>query len=161
MSQFVDFHRFEEVRIYCASADYLTGQQIKKPFLWGAVFEGLAFSVGHIADVMQDCGVHLQNVRMAGGLARSTLLGQIKADVLGVPIAPFVDHELTSQGLAAILSVATGQAADLVEASRRFNAIERWIEPQQSTRGAHRAAYERYRSASACLEPSFVSATIT
>lgn len=126
-----------------------------------AVFEGLAFSVGHIADVMQDCGVHLQNVRMAGGLARSSLLGQIKADVLGVPIAPFVDHELTSQGLAAILSVATGQAADLVEASRRFNAIERWIEPQRSTRGAHRAAYERYRSASACLEPSFVSATIT
>jgi xylulokinase len=126
-----------------------------------AVFEGLAFSVGHIADVMQDCGVHLQNVRMAGGLARSSLLGQIKADVLGVPIAPFVDHELTSQGLAAILSVATGQAADLVEASRRFNAIERWIEPQQSTRGAHREAYERYRSASACLEPSFVSATIT
>ena len=38
MSQFVDFHRFEEVRIYCASADYLTGQQIKKPFLCGAVF---------------------------------------------------------------------------------------------------------------------------
>jgi ribulose kinase len=118
----------------------------------------LAFSVGHIADVMQDSGVHLENVRMAGGLARSSLLGQIKADILGVPIAPFVDHELTSQGLAAILSVATGQAADLVEASRRFNAIERWIEPQQSTRGAHREAYEGYRSASACLEPSFISA---
>ena len=36
--------------------------------------------------------------------------------------------------------------------------IERWVAPQQSTRLAHREAYERYRSASACLEPSFVSA---
>jgi len=126
-----------------------------------AIFEGLAFSVGHIADVMQDCGVHIQSVRMGGGLARSSLLGQIKADVLGVPVAPFVDHELTSQGLAAILAVATGQAADLVAASRRFNAIERWIEPQQSTRAAHLEAYERYRAASTCLEPSFISAKIT
>ena len=123
-----------------------------------AVFEGLAFSVGHIADVMRDCGVEMQSLRLAGGLARSSLLGQIKADVLGVPVAPFEDHELTSQGLAAILAVATEQAADLVEASRRINTIERWVEPQQSTRAAHREAYERYRSASACLEPSFVSA---
>ena len=123
-----------------------------------AVFEGLAFSVGHIADVMRDCGVEMQSLRLAGGLARSSLLGQIKADVLGVPVAPFEDHELTSQGLAAILAVATEQAADLVEASRRINTIERWVEPQQSTRAAHREAYERYKSASACLEPSFVSA---
>ena len=123
-----------------------------------AVFEGLAFSVGHIADVIRDCGVEMQSLRLAGGLARSSLLGQIKADVLGVPVAPFEDHELTSQGLAAILAVATEQAADLVEASRRINTIERWVEPQQSTRAAHREAYERYRSASACLEPSFVSA---
>jgi xylulokinase len=123
-----------------------------------AVFEGLAFSVGHIADVMRESGVELQSVRLAGGLARSSLLGQIKADVLGVPVAPFVDHELTSQGLAAILAVATGQAANLVEASRRFTAVERWVEPQEQTRAAHRTAYERYRAASAWLEPSFVSA---
>ena len=123
-----------------------------------AVFEGLAFSVGHISDVMRECGVELQSVRLAGGLARSSLLGQIKADVLGVPVAPFVDHELTSQGLASILAVATGQAADLVEASRRFTAVERWVEPQDATRAEHHEAYERYRAASACLEPSFVSA---
>ena len=122
-----------------------------------AVFEGLAFSVGHIADVMRGCGVEMQSVRLAGGLARSSLLGQIKADVLRVPVAPFVDHELTSQGLAAILAVATGHAVDLVQASRRLNTIERWVEPQQSTRAAYRDAYERYRSASACLEPSYVS----
>jgi sugar (pentulose or hexulose) kinase len=123
-----------------------------------AVFEGLAFSVGHIAEVMREHGVELRSVRLAGGLARSALLGQIKADVLGVPVAPFADHELTSQGLAAILSVATGQAADLVEASRRFTAIERWIEPQERTRAAHLAAYERYRAASAALEPLFATA---
>ena len=124
-----------------------------------AVFEGLAFSVGHIAEVMRDCGVELHSVRLAGGLARSPLLGQIKADVLGVPVAPFVDHELTSQGLAAILSVATGQAADLVEASKRFTAIEHWIEPHEHTRAAHLAAFERYRTASGALESSFVSGT--
>ena len=122
-----------------------------------AVFEGLAFSVGHIAEVMREHGVELRSVRLAGGLARSALLAQIKADVLGVPVAPFADHELTSRGLAAILSVATGQASDLVEASRRFTAVERWIEPQERTRAAHLAAYERYRAASAALEPLFAS----
>ena len=124
-----------------------------------AVFEGLAFSVGHIAEVMREHGVELRSVHLAGGLARSALLAQIKADVLGVPVAPFADHELTSQGLAAILSVATGQAADLVEASRRFTAVERWIAPQERTRAAHLAAYERYRAASAALEPLFATAT--
>lgn len=123
-----------------------------------AVFEGLAFSVGHIADVMRECGVALHSVRLAGGLARSALLGQIKADVLGVPMALLADHELTSQGLAAILAVATGRATDLVDASRRFTAIERWIEPQAHTRAAHCAAYERYRAASAALEPGFARA---
>jgi hypothetical protein len=34
MSQFVDFHRFEEVRIYCASADYLTGSMTPTRFQW-------------------------------------------------------------------------------------------------------------------------------
>jgi xylulokinase len=120
-----------------------------------AVFEGLAFSVGHIADVMRECGVALHSARLAGGLARSALLGQIKADVLGVPLAVLADHELTSQGLAAILAVATGRAADLVDASRRFTAIERWIEPQAHTRAAHCSAYERYRAASAALAPGF------
>jgi sugar (pentulose or hexulose) kinase len=123
-----------------------------------AVFEGLAFSVGHIADVMRECGVELHSMRLAGGLARSPLLAQIKADVLGVPVAPFTDHELTSQGLAAIMAVATGRAADLVEASRRFTAVEHWVEPQERTRTAHRTAYERYRAASAALEPVFASA---
>ena len=120
-----------------------------------AVFEGLAFSVGHIADVVRERGVVLRNVRLAGGLARSALLCQIKADVLGVPVARFVDHELTSLGVGALLAVATGQAADLAEASRRFTAIERWFEPCDATRAAHLAAYERYRAASAALEPGF------
>lgn len=59
------------------------------------------------------------------------------------------------EGLAAILAVATGRAADLVDASRRFTAIERWIEPQAHTRAAHCSAYERYRAASAALAPGF------
>jgi sugar (pentulose or hexulose) kinase len=91
-------------------------------------------------------------------LARSPLLAQIKADVLGVPVAPFMDHELTSLGLAAIMAVATGRATNLVEASRRFTAVEDWIEPQERTRAAHREAYERYRAASAALEPIFANA---
>ncbi|HEY6133474.1 MAG TPA: FGGY-family carbohydrate kinase [Rubrivivax sp.] len=120
-----------------------------------AVFEGLAFSVGHINDVMHERGIVLRNVRLAGGLARSALLCQIKADVLGVPVARFVDHELTSLGLGAVLAAATGQAADLAEAGRRFTAIERWFEPCDATRPAHKAACERYRAASAALEPGF------
>jgi xylulokinase len=116
-----------------------------------AVLEGLAFSVGHIADVMRDCGVELRSVRLAGGLARSPLLAQIKADVLGVPVGPFVDHELTSLGLAAVMSVAMGLSVDWAQASRRYTAIERWIEPGLATQSAHRAGFERYLIASEVL----------
>lgn len=120
-----------------------------------AVFEGLAYSVGHIAEVMRECGVELHNVRLAGGLARSELLCRIKADVLGVPVARLADHELTSAGLGAILAVAGGHCSDLVQASRRFARVQRWFEPDRSTQGAHQAAYQRYVAAAQALAPGF------
>jgi len=88
-----------------------------------AVIEGLAFSVGHIATVLAECGVQMNEVFLAGGLARNDLLCQIKADVWNMHVKTFTDHELTSIGLGAIMAVAMGYFKNMPEAASAFTHI--------------------------------------
>ncbi len=120
-----------------------------------AVYEGLALSLAHIVRTMAECGVAIGEVRLAGGLARNSLLSQIKADVLDRSVLPLSDHELTTLGLAAIASVALGQHADHASASRQFVAVERRIAPRPDAVRAYAGVFERYRACSAALQPTF------
>ena len=95
-----------------------------------AVIEGLAFSVGHIATVVAECGVCIDEVFLAGGLARNDLLCQIKADVWNVPVKTFRDHELTSIGLGVIMAVSMGYFKDIPEATQSFTKVEKEFTPQ-------------------------------
>jgi len=125
-----------------------------RPALARAVFEGLAFALRHIADAMAGCAVRISDVRLAGGLARSRLLAQLKADVLGRPMIRCADHELTTLGLAVIAAVAIGAFPDRQAASRALVGMADRVVPGPAA-GAYDAAYRRYLDAVAALEPTF------
>ena len=120
-----------------------------------AVMEGLAFSVGHIATVVAECGVHIDEVFLAGGLARNDLLCQIKADVWDVPVKTFKDHELTSIGLGVIMAVSLGYFKDMPEATASFTHIEKEFTPNANTQNLHRDAFKRYQQNSNALAPLY------
>lgn len=126
-----------------------------RPVLARAVYEGLCFGLRHIVDTMAESGVALTDVRLAGGLARSRLLSQMKADVLGRPVLQLADHELTTLGLAVIAATAIGAYGSRLEASRAMVRIAGRTTPAGDP-GRYDPAYRRYRRAVDALEPTFV-----
>jgi xylulokinase len=122
-----------------------------------AVIEGLAFSVGHIAAVGAECGVHMNEVFLAGGLARNDLLCQIKADVLNIPVKIYRDHELTSIGLGVIMAVSMGYFKDMPEATQSFTKVEKEFTPNTNTQKMHLEAFKKYQEYSKALAPLYTS----
>jgi len=122
-----------------------------------AVIEGLAFSVGQIAAVGAECGVHMNEVFLAGGLARNDLLCQIKADVLNIPVKIFRDHELTSIGLGVIMAVSMGYFKDMPEATQSFTKVEKEFTPNTNTQKMHLEAFKKYQEYSKALAPLYTS----
>jgi len=121
-----------------------------------AVMEGLAFSVGHIATVLAECGVQMDEVFLAGGLSRNNLLCQVKADILNVHVKTFRDYELTSIGLGVIMAVAMGYFKNMSEAASAFTHIEKEFIPNANTQNLHNDAFKKYQEYSKALAPLYV-----
>jgi xylulokinase len=92
-----------------------------------AILEGAAFALRHNVEVAQAVGMRVEEVRSVGGGARSALWSQIKADVLGIPVAlpeasvgaPFGDALLVGLGAGVYGDLRTA-ARDLVRVKVRF-----------------------------------------
>jgi erythritol kinase (D-erythritol 1-phosphate-forming) len=85
-----------------------------------AVYEGLALAA---LDCYRAVGHAPEEVRIAGGAARSPALRQILASVLGVPVRESSRDEAGAAGAAMIASVAIGASADFAAATAR------WVAP--------------------------------
>lgn len=115
----------------------------RRPALARAIYCGLALSLRHIVETVEQCGVAVGPIRLAGGLSRSAALAQIKADILGRPVTRMAESELTTQGLAAIGAAALGAFADAPAAARRFAIDGPRVLPRLPAREAD-ALYARY-----------------
>lgn len=120
-----------------------------------AVLESLAFSLRHVLDCMQECGVSISSLRLSGGLAQNDLLSQIKADVLGLKVYRLANHELTSLGLVAICKVGLGRAKDFPDAAERLVSVGDMFVPSHEAAKPYAAAYQRYRRSVDALLPTF------
>jgi glycerol kinase len=77
-----------------------------------AVAEGIAASVALLAEaVAADLGRPLTSLRVDGGLTRSRVLLQAQADLLQVPVRASRTPDATALGVAALASLALGEAA--------------------------------------------------
>jgi sugar (pentulose or hexulose) kinase len=121
-----------------------------------AIYEGLCFGLRHITETMAEGGVAARDIRLAGGLARSDLLSQMKADVLGCPALRLADHELTTAGLVVIAAAALGLYPDRRTASRAIVAVADRFSPSPD-RARYDEPYRRYRAAVDTLSPTFVA----
>jgi xylulokinase len=117
-----------------------------------AVLEGAAFAVRHNVEVARAAGLSVDELRAVGGGAQSALWGQIKADVIGLPVlvpeasigAPFGD--------AALACVAAGLHADAGGLARTVRVRERF-EPRADER--YDSLYGVYRRTYEALRPEF------
>ncbi|MEU5715698.1 glycerol kinase GlpK [Streptomyces sp. NPDC020403] len=97
-----------------------------------ATLEAICYQSRDVVDAMeQDSGVHLDVLRVDGGVTANDLCMQIQADVLGVPVSRPVVAETTALGAAYAAGLSTGFWRDTDELRTHWQESRRW-EPQWS-----------------------------
>ncbi len=97
-----------------------------------ATLEAICYQSRDVVEAMeQDSGVHLDVLKVDGGVTANDLCMQIQADVLGVPVSRPVVAETTALGAAYAAGLATGFWSDTDELRSHWQESQRW-EPQWS-----------------------------
>ena len=98
-----------------------------------ATLEAICYQSRDVADAMEkDSGVHLDVLKVDGGVTANDLCMQIQADVLGVPVSRPVVAETTALGSAYAAGLAVGFWSDTDELRDNWNESRRW-EPDWSS----------------------------
>ncbi|MFH0963061.1 MAG: FGGY family carbohydrate kinase [Planctomycetota bacterium] len=119
-----------------------------------ALLESLAFVLRELLDVVKDLHVSPRRVTSLGGGAKSALLCQIKADVLGLPVQTLAFPEAALLGAAMLAFTGVGLFDDLPSAARAMVRPARLFEPDPANRGLYEETYSRYRSLFTRLYPA-------
>ncbi|MEU9318788.1 glycerol kinase GlpK [Streptomyces sp. NPDC048295] len=97
-----------------------------------ATLEAICYQSRDVVEAMeQDSGVHLDVLKVDGGVTANDLCMQIQADVLGVPVSRPVVAETTALGAAYAAGLATGFWRDQDELRDHWQESKRW-EPRWS-----------------------------
>lgn len=120
-----------------------------------AIMEGVAFEVEACLRGLRALGLQADEVRVLGGGARSDLWCQIKADVLGIPLARPRHTEAASLGAALLAGAAVGLVGDPEAAAEAWNPVQVSFTPDPGVRQAYAAAARLFEDCYAALTPLF------
>ena len=111
-----------------------------------ATLEAICYQSRDVVEAMeQDSGVHLDVLKVDGGITANNLCMQTQADILGVPVSRPVVAETTALGAAYTAGLATGFWRDTDELRAHWHESRRW-EPQWSDK-QRAAGYEGWQKA--------------
>lgn len=126
--------------------------------VYRALVEAMAFGSRVIVDELRRRGVSVEEVVVAGGLARNPLVPQVYADVLGMPLDGIASGEGAALGSAIHAAVAAGAYPDVPAAARAMGRLRRAVHvPRRDRAEAYAALFEEYRA----LHDHFGRATST
>src|ERR1700722_16496069 len=92
-----------------------------------ATLEAICYQTRDVVEAMrQDSGVHLETLKVDGGVTANELCMQLQADILGVPVSRPVVAETTALGAAYAAGLATGFWASPDELRRNWQEGRRW-----------------------------------
>src|SRR6476660_4850721 len=92
-----------------------------------ATLEAICYQSLDVVDAMEaDSGVHLEVLKVDGGITANDLCMQVQADVLGVPVSRPVVAETTALGAAYAAGLATGFWKDTDELREHWHESRRW-----------------------------------
>ena len=129
--------------------------------LYRALIEATAFGVRWIVETLENAGVPVRRFVASGGLpAKSPLLMQIYADVLGEKIAIAESDQSVALGAAILGCIAAGSdVTGYAQISQAIHAMARQREdliyrPDLASRRAYEKLYPMYRSLGECDGPA-------
>ena len=107
-----------------------------------ATLEAICYQSRDVGEAMeQDSGVHLEVLKVDGGVTANDLCMQMQADILGVPVSRPVVAETTALGAAYAAGLATGFWSTTDELQANWNESKRWtpaVERRAAGRGLRR-----------------------
>jgi glycerol kinase len=93
-----------------------------------ATLEAISYQSRDVSEAMeQDSGVHLEVLKVDGGVTANDLAMQLQADILGVPVSRPVVAETTALGAAYAAGLATGFWSTTEELRANWNESKRWL----------------------------------
>jgi glycerol kinase len=117
-----------------------------KAHLARATLEAVCYQSRDVAEAMNaDSGVHLEVLKVDGGMTANNTLMQLQADVLGVPVSKPVVAETTALGAAYAAGLAVGFWNNTDEMRENWQEDKRW-EPQWSE-DQREAGYAHWKKA--------------
>ncbi|MGC8737068.1 MAG: xylulokinase [Candidatus Hydrogenedens sp.] len=152
---------------------YLTGERTphKDPYARGAfiglslmhgktemaraVMEGVAFGMRDSVEIMRGMGIPINEVRISGGGARSSLWRQIMADICKVPMIVINVDEGPAFGAGLLASISAGIFTSLSEACESIIKELHRVEPNPQSSEEYEFWYQEYRSAYLSIAPAF------
>ncbi len=92
-----------------------------------ATLEAICYQSRDVSEAMEaDSGVHLEVLKVDGGVTANNLCMQMQADILGVPVSRPVVAETTALGAAYAAGLAVGFWQDTDELRANWNESHRW-----------------------------------
>ncbi|WP_242892318.1 glycerol kinase GlpK [Actinomadura litoris] len=111
-----------------------------------ATLEAICYQTRDVVEAMaRDSGVHLDVLRVDGGVTANQLCMQLQADILGVPVSRPVVAETTALGAAYAAGLATGFWSTTDELRTNWNQDKRWQPTWTDTQRQH--GYTGWRKA--------------
>jgi xylulokinase len=120
-----------------------------------ALMEGAAYGLRHNLEVAEETGIRFEALRSVGGGSRSAVWCQIKADVLGRPIAVPAVSLGASLGDALLAGTGIGAYTDLVSATRLMDQPLTLYQPREAVSAHYDAVYPLYRQLYSANEALF------
>jgi xylulokinase len=120
-----------------------------------AALEGAAFALRNVAEPLVAAGAPVRELRLAGRPSAGDIWGQIKADVLGVPVAIPTVGETAVLGAAILGAVGAGAMPSLAAGVAAMTSVARRVEPDPAVRDAYDDAFATYRVLYPALRPLF------
>ena len=130
----------------------------KRAHLTRSVLEGVAFGLKDSFGLIQGAGLgQIEQVRVSGGGAKSSVWRQILADILGVELVTVNTTEGAAYGAALLAGVGHGAWRNVEAACEATIKTGGRVEPDEVRGRAYEQLYQQYRALYPALRPIFNS----
>lgn len=117
-----------------------------------AVLEGIAFNHKIHVDALSD-GFSFNQARLAGGVSRNSIVVQMFADVLGIPVTVTETDEAAAWGAALCAGAGVGIYADPQSDPRDVDKIATTYQPDSARSTEYRTRYDLFKNIADAMTP--------
>jgi xylulokinase len=110
-----------------------------------AILEGVTFEMMVNLERLEEAGIAVDELRAAGGLAKSEAFLQLKSDMMGRPISALDAGEAGTMGVAMLAGAACGLFPSARAASSSLARVRRVFEPDMAARERYLERFELYK----------------